>query len=669
MRTLRTAALALSAALLTAACSSGGTEADPGGGDTGGGPAPAPGPAPSPNPPPSPPPAPPPNPGNGDPVANAGADQNTVERQGVTIDGSKTRDPENDPITYQWQLVSAPTGSAAAVGATTPTFQFMPDLPGTYEIRLTASDAGGSSTDTVRVNADLLMSFTGSASFEIDLGSRPGDDRKELTLRTSPHYRGPPVAFTVASDAPWLATTSNASKVQLQLSHAALGTGPNGEQKAKVTATPAGGYTPAVAEVTLNMALPLVRTVMPYVAYVGRAQPVTLYGDALAQTEGRTFAIAGQPMRVDSATGTRATAELPALTPGIYTLTIDNGLGIQRPMGHVVVRHAPTYQDAEVQLPGPVRSVEYDAERDVFYVVVAEGGGLGAKRIGRATGAWQVEPINVAAPRALALTADGSQLLVTADGCAVHHLEPITLTPLQSSTKPSCGGDERLGAIAVLGDGRVLIADDLATSAVWDYPAFTPSQVLPSAMHPLAIVNYTRNRLLWAEQPEVAGSWKLHRYSIGMESAREVSPHGAPGYLRSNLAVSGTGTRALHRADLYDGQMNFLGTLEGIANPQEMVPGLDSRGTRGVVLDTTQDAFVLYDLTRGGPTYPRVGNPIPLAGDLWPNDGVVIVAPTDLAAFAFTTTAIDPAANVYAHRLYVRTLPVPICFPFIGCVQ
>jgi hypothetical protein len=661
MTSLRTAALALSVAALLGACSSGSTEADPA--DTGGPPT-----SPAPNPPPSPPPAPPPNPTNADPIANAGADQATVERQAVTIDGSKTRDPENDPITYHWQVIAAPAGSTATATATSQTFEFLPDLPGTYDIRLTASDAGGTSSDTVRVNADALLRFAGGASFDIDLDSRPGDDRDELTLRTSSHYRGPPVTFTVTSSVAWLtATSSGPSKVQLQLSHAAIASGPNGEQTAQVTATPSGGQSPAVVEVKLDVALPLVRTLMPYVAFTDRSQPVTLYGDALAQTEGRTFTIGGRAMRIDSATSERANADLPPLPDGTYTVSIENPLGIERQMGRVVVRGVPGYQDADIALGGPVRSVEYDAERDAFYVVLAESGGLAAKRIGRAFGTWQVEPINVSAPRAVALSADGTQLLLTADGCAVHHIDPVSLAILQSSTKPSCGGDERLGAVAVLADGRVLIADDLATSGVWDYPAFTASQILPSAMNPLAVVNYARNRLLWAERPETAGAWKLHRFSVGMESAREVSPHSAPGYLRSNLAVSGTGTRALHRADLYDGQMNYLGTLEGFANPQEMVPGLDHRGLRAVVLDTTTDAMLVYDINRPGPTYPLSYEPIPLPNDLWPNDGVVIVPPADSAAFAFTTTAIDPSQNQYAYRLYVRRLP--ICFPIIGCVR
>jgi hypothetical protein len=661
MTTLRTAALTFSVALFLVACSSGSTEADPGG-DTGVLP-PSPGPT-----PPGPPPAPPPIPTNDDPIANAGPDQTTVERQAVTIDGSKTRDPENDPIAYHWQVIGAPAGSTASVTATSQTFEFVPDLPGTYEIRLTASDAGGTNSDTVRVNADALLKFTGGAAFQIDLDSGPGDDSGELTLRTSPHHRGAPVAFTVTSSANWLvATSSAASKVQLQLSHEAIAGGPNGEQTAQVTATPSGGQSPAIVAVTLDVALPLVRTLMPYVAYTQRPQPVTLYGDALSQTEGRTFNVGGRQMRIESATSERANAELPPLPDGTYTVSIENPLGIERHMGRVVVRSLPGYEDADVSLSGPVRSVEYDAERDAFYVVLAESGGLAAKRIGRALGTWHVEPINVSAPRAVALAADGTQLLVTADGCAVHHVDPVSLATLQSSTKPSCGGDERLGAVAVLADGRVLIADDLAASGVWDYPAFTASQILPSAMNPLALVNYARNRLLWAEQPEIAGEWKLHRFSVGMESAREVSPHSSPGYLRSNLAVSGTGTRALHRTDLYDGQMGYLGTLEGFANPQEMVPGLDHRGTRAVVLDTTTDAMIVYDINRPGPTYPRAYDPIPLANDLWPNDGVVIVPPADSVAFAFTTTALDPAQNQYAYRLYVRRLP--ICFPIIGCVR
>ncbi len=92
-------------------------------------------------------------PANTNPVANAGLDQAAVTGQRVDLDGSASSDIDGDPLTFAWAFVSRPTGSSASLSsADTVTPNFVPDLPGTYTIRLTVNDGrGGSGTDTVGV--------------------------------------------------------------------------------------------------------------------------------------------------------------------------------------------------------------------------------------------------------------------------------------------------------------------------------------------------------------------------------------------------------------------------------------------------------------------------------------------------------------------------------------
>ncbi|HEY6912047.1 MAG TPA: PKD domain-containing protein [Myxococcales bacterium] len=59
-------------------------------------------------------------------------------------------DFDNDPLTYQWQVVTAPAGSTAAF--TNPKQQnagFAPDLPGNYTVSLVVSDGTASSTPAI----------------------------------------------------------------------------------------------------------------------------------------------------------------------------------------------------------------------------------------------------------------------------------------------------------------------------------------------------------------------------------------------------------------------------------------------------------------------------------------------------------------------------------------
>ena len=75
------------------------------------------------------------------PVANAGADQFVPVSTTVFLDGTQSRDPNGDALTYSWTFASKPPSSLAQlVGATASKPQFVADLTGSYEVSLSVSD-------------------------------------------------------------------------------------------------------------------------------------------------------------------------------------------------------------------------------------------------------------------------------------------------------------------------------------------------------------------------------------------------------------------------------------------------------------------------------------------------------------------------------------------------
>ncbi len=93
----------------------------------------------------------PPPAANRTPIANAGPAQAIVAGTLVTLDGSASTDPDNDPLSYAWTL-SAPAGSAATLsGASTARPAFTPDVAGTYSATLTVSDGKATSSASVTV--------------------------------------------------------------------------------------------------------------------------------------------------------------------------------------------------------------------------------------------------------------------------------------------------------------------------------------------------------------------------------------------------------------------------------------------------------------------------------------------------------------------------------------
>lgn len=89
------------------------------------------------------------------PVAVAGPDQTVTVGSSVVLDGTGSYDPNGDPLTFAWEMTTAPSGSFAALSdPVSPAPRFTADTAGTYEIRLIVSDGEfESSADTVRVSA------------------------------------------------------------------------------------------------------------------------------------------------------------------------------------------------------------------------------------------------------------------------------------------------------------------------------------------------------------------------------------------------------------------------------------------------------------------------------------------------------------------------------------
>lgn len=84
------------------------------------------------------------------PVASISGPAEVVRGERVELDGTGSRDPDGDALTYRWSLVAKPAGSAAELDdPTSPRPRFTADVEGLYRVKLTVSDGSRDSRAAV----------------------------------------------------------------------------------------------------------------------------------------------------------------------------------------------------------------------------------------------------------------------------------------------------------------------------------------------------------------------------------------------------------------------------------------------------------------------------------------------------------------------------------------
>ncbi|WP_367108864.1 PKD domain-containing protein [uncultured Psychrobacter sp.] len=103
--------------------------------------------------------------GNSTPLANAGLPQTINLGDTITLDGSKSTDPDNDKLSYKWSVSSLPAGSKVTLNSTVINPVVTPDVSGNYVFNLKVSDGSLSSSSNVNITVqsapELILSTTG----------------------------------------------------------------------------------------------------------------------------------------------------------------------------------------------------------------------------------------------------------------------------------------------------------------------------------------------------------------------------------------------------------------------------------------------------------------------------------------------------------------------------
>jgi PKD repeat protein len=120
---------------------------------------------------------------NQPPVADAGPAQSVAVGNAVTLDGSRSYDPDKAPsaLAYQWASIDGPAAVSLA-GDKSAKATFTPSQPGTYRFNLTVGDgaASASATTQVAVSVKKIIALLAPATWKVKIKQRIGWDPGDI---------------------------------------------------------------------------------------------------------------------------------------------------------------------------------------------------------------------------------------------------------------------------------------------------------------------------------------------------------------------------------------------------------------------------------------------------------------------------------------------------------
>jgi len=498
-------------------------------------------------------------------------------------------------------------------------------VPGTYTATVVLTTAAQTVPIgiTYVVAASSLTFSPASASFVIDTTSLA----LALSQNVGVGSTGVTLSWTAASSQPWLTVSPpsgfSGTQVTLSLVPGQLDTLDPGTRSATVTfayTPPNQASTSAPLSVSLDLRLPKVNYVSPYVELPNTTTEVILRGSGLSNTTGDILFGAIGVSTYTKVSDTEIRIFHPSLPAGSYPVKIPNQLGLNRTRANLVVAAVPAFTYTALPTSLIRDRTIYDAERASVYTNNwASGSTPGVQRIERHRwngSAWVTDSkLLNGPPFDIAITPDGKELIALS-GSSLYHIDlgawSIT-KQLDISSLPFPLNISSFSRVGMSNDGNALL--DVGTSFIssFRYNVLTGDLVqIPSPPGGLflsiPLVSSMDGSRILVGQNGITGPLKLFYFDTSLSLFVQAFPDRPA----SRMSYDRTGSNSIIDGTVFDRQFQALGSNPFQLNASMISPD----GTRGYGVDAGENPAVLhtFDLTSQNGTGGFIElAPIPLA--------------------------------------------------------
>jgi hypothetical protein len=526
-----------------------------------------------------------------------------------------------DTVSYTTSITygAGASGWLSTTGNTAPgTLSIAPSTtnlaPGTYTatVRLTPSTGAAAINvgATYSVAASSLTLSSSSTTYNINPASTaiPSILNRSVSVGST----GVALNWTATSSDPWLtvspASGTSGTSVTLSLVPAQIDALEAGTRSATITFSytpPYGSPASAPFTATLNLQLPKVNFVAPYVASPNTSKEVIVRGSGFNSATGLDVMFG--PNAVSTYTvvsDTEIHVTHPSLAASSYQVRIPNQFGINRTRANLVVAAPPTFTYAALPTSLVRSRTLFDAERVAIYTnnqSAAYGGPAGVPRIERhrlVSGSWVTDSLLLnGPPNDIALTPDGQEMIALSPSTLYHiNLNSWTITnQTDISTFAYPYNYSGFGHIAMSNDGNALVHVGGQWITMFRYNVLTriftlvPGYAynLYGGISPVASLDGSR---ILVGQNGTSGPLPLYYFDTSLSQFVQALPN----LTVNRMSYDRTGTYALIDGYIYNRQFQPQGLEFNL-----MLGTISPEGTRayGFVYGGTGGTLRTYDVT------------------------------------------------------------------------